>query len=238
MGPNHKLVRFHAIANHATAPSSANNRLTGRTNATGFWAVYRYDPVGNLTNIVYSRNHAITLAYDALNRLTNMVDAVGTTVYAYDAVGEVLSEDGPWVDDTVSLTYANRLRTGMSVLAPDAAAWTQTYTYDDENQLVSVYVTNVWESDFVYDGKMRLRERFESVWIGGTRVTNAVTLYVYDGNMVVQERNANNLPAMTYTRGMRRWVCRAGRRFACGQAARVRDVQEPLDVYAARELLG
>jgi RHS repeat-associated protein len=429
----------------------ANNRLTGRTNATGLWAVYRYDPVGNLTNIVYSRNHAITLAYDAMNRLTNMVDAVGTTVYAYDAVGEVLSEDGPWVDDTVSFTYANRLRTGMSVLAPDAAAWTQSYTYDatrrlaavaspagsfaysykvgstvlpgslvqgltlpcgavitnsydalarltgtyltnsqgaglnlhaygynaasqrtrqtrlngdyvtytydnigqlktaagmesggttsrwqeqfaygydkawnlnyrtnnalaqtfgvdgdnrlttasssgtltvagtttspatnvtvwgstglasglatlyadstwartnatlpngsvtytataqdrylrqstnsvtvnlpasasytydlngnllgdgnrsfaydDENQLVSVYVTNVWESDFVYDGKMRLRERFESVWAGGTRVTNAVTLYVYDGNVVVQERNANNLPRVAYTRG-------------------------------------
>ncbi|MGO9201692.1 MAG: hypothetical protein ACLQM8_14295 [Limisphaerales bacterium] len=29
-------------------------------------------------------------------------------------MGEVLSEDGPWVDDTASFTYANRLRTGMS----------------------------------------------------------------------------------------------------------------------------
>ena len=43
----------------------ANNRLSGRTNATLLWAVYRYDPVGNLTNIVYAHNHPITLAYDA-----------------------------------------------------------------------------------------------------------------------------------------------------------------------------
>ncbi len=111
------------------------SRLTGSTNAAAFWAVCRYDAVGNLTNIVYSGNHAMRLAYD------------------------------------------------------------------DENQLVSVYVTNVWESDFVYDGKMRLRERFESVWAGGTRVTNAVTFYVYDGNLAVQERNGGNLPVVTYTRG-------------------------------------
>ena len=38
------------------------------------------------------------------------------------------------------------------------------------------------------------------------RLTNMVdgvgtTVYVYDGNLVVQERDANNLPAVTYTRG-------------------------------------
>ena len=37
-----------------------------------------------------------------LNRPADMVDAVGTTVYGYDAVGQALSEDGPLVDDTVS----------------------------------------------------------------------------------------------------------------------------------------
>jgi YD repeat-containing protein len=70
------------------------------------------------------------LSYDALNRVTSMVDAVGTTVYAYDAVGQVLSEDGPWTDDTVSYTYTNRLRIGMSLLSPDGTAWGQSYAYD------------------------------------------------------------------------------------------------------------
>jgi YD repeat-containing protein len=37
----------------------------------------------------------ITLQYDAPNRLTTMLDGVGTTTYGYDAAGRLLSEDGP-----------------------------------------------------------------------------------------------------------------------------------------------
>jgi RHS repeat-associated protein len=93
--------------------------------------------VGNLTNIVYSRNHAINLAYDALSRPTNMVDAVGATAYSYDGVGQVLSENGPWTDDAVSYTYTNRLRTRTSVMAPDGAPWTQSYAYDAARRLTN-----------------------------------------------------------------------------------------------------
>jgi RHS repeat-associated protein len=75
------------------------------------------------------------------------------------------------------------------------------FAYDDENQLISVWVTNAWRSDFVYDGKLRRRARFESKWIGGAWVTNTLVRYVYDGNLVVQERDGNNLPSVTYTRG-------------------------------------
>jgi hypothetical protein len=43
--------------------------------------------VGNLTNVDYSLGTVamtnLNLAYDKLNRLTNMIDAVGTTVYSY-----------------------------------------------------------------------------------------------------------------------------------------------------------
>ncbi len=48
-----------------------------------------------------------------MNRLTNLVDAVGATVYGYDAAGQLLSEAGPWGNDTVSYTYQNRLRTDV-----------------------------------------------------------------------------------------------------------------------------
>lgn len=61
-------------------------------------------------NVVYPVSSAITLKYDRLNRLTNMVDTVGMSAYSYDQVGQLLSEDGPWSNDTVSYTYANRLR--------------------------------------------------------------------------------------------------------------------------------
>jgi YD repeat-containing protein len=115
-----------------------NSRLTNRWTPAKGTTSYGYDPVGNLTNIVYAHSPSITLQYDALNRLTNMVDGVGTTTYRYDAVGQLLSEDGPWVDDTVSYTYNNRLRSSLSVPAPNTLAWTESYGYDAAKRLTSV----------------------------------------------------------------------------------------------------
>ena len=67
-----------------------------------------------------------------------MVDAVGTTMYGYGAAGQLLSEDGPWADDTVSYTYNNRLRASLTILAPNASPWTQTYGYDGARRLTSI----------------------------------------------------------------------------------------------------
>jgi YD repeat-containing protein len=65
---------------------------------------YKYDAVGNLTNVVYPVSPSIVLACDPLNRLTAIVDGVGTTLYGYDGAGQVLSEDGPWANDTVQVS--------------------------------------------------------------------------------------------------------------------------------------
>ncbi len=115
-----------------------NNRLSTRTSAAKGTTVYGYDPIGNLTNIVYPVSPAIALSYDALNRLTNMLDAVGTTRYSYDSIGQILSEDGPWPSDTMSYTYTNRLRKGLTLLVPYAATWTQSYAYDGIKRLANV----------------------------------------------------------------------------------------------------
>jgi YD repeat-containing protein len=98
----------------------------------------RYDPLGNLTNITYQTSPSITLHYDAVNRLTSMVDAMGETSYGYDAAGQLSSEDGPWPDDTVSFTYNNGLRASVSVSAPNGAAWRQTYGCDSAKRLTAV----------------------------------------------------------------------------------------------------
>ena len=117
-----------------------NSRLTNLWTPAknGITTSYRYDAGGNLTNIVYQTSPAITMRYDALNRLTNMVDGVGTTTYAYDAAGQPLTENGPWADDTVSYTYNNRLRASVSVLGPNASAWTEAYGYDAAKRLTSL----------------------------------------------------------------------------------------------------
>jgi len=41
-----------------------------------------------------------------------MVDASGTTVYGYTTGGQLWTENGPFDNDTVTITYANGLKTG------------------------------------------------------------------------------------------------------------------------------
>jgi RHS repeat-associated protein len=76
------------------------------------------------------------------------------------------------------------------------------FDYDDENQLIRVTVTNSWKSEFTYDGKFRRRVRKESSWVNSTWVPTAEFRYIQEGAVVIQERSANNLPAVSYTRGI------------------------------------
>jgi RHS repeat-associated protein len=78
---------------------------------------------------------------------------------------------------------------------------TRVFEYDDENQLTAVTVSNSFRSEFVYDGKMRRRIRREYVWGSSAWNLKSEIHYIYDGNLVIQERDANNLPLVSYTRG-------------------------------------
>jgi RHS repeat-associated protein len=75
------------------------------------------------------------------------------------------------------------------------------FAYDDENELISVWQTNVWRNDFVYDGKLRRRIERDYTWNGSAWTETGEIHFIYDGNLVVQERDANNTPQVTYTRG-------------------------------------
>jgi RHS repeat-associated protein len=128
----------------------ANNRLTNRWSAARGNTTYTYDKAGNLITINYAVSHGISLAYDALNRLTNMIDATGTTMYGYDAVGQLLIEDGPWANDTVSYGYTARMRTSLSFQQPNAAPWAQTYGYDAARRLTNA-VSPAGSFGYTYD---------------------------------------------------------------------------------------
>jgi YD repeat-containing protein len=145
-----------------------DNRLTNRWSAAKGSTAYSYDAVGNLTQVTYPVSPSITLQYDALNRLTNMVDAVGTTVYGYDAVGQLLSENGPWSNDTLSYTYANRLRTGLSLIG---TPWNQSYGYDAARRLTSV-TSPAGEFDYAYD-PVKLQRVHTLTLPNGAVITNA-----------------------------------------------------------------
>src|SRR5207249_2938755 len=78
---------------------------------------------------------------------------------------------------------------------------TRVFDYDDENQLIRVTVTNLWKSEFTYDGRMRRRIRKEYDWRNSAWSQTAEVRYICDGFLVIQERDGNNLPRLTLTRG-------------------------------------
>ena len=149
----------------------ADNRLTNRNSITKGNTIYAYDKGGNLTNMTYNTNHSLTMSYDAMNRLTNLVDGVGTTVYGYGAVGQLLSEDGPWANDTVSYTYNNRMRIGLSLQQPDADAWAQSYAYDGARRLTNT-TAPAGGFTYAYDVTRQLRVSKLSL-PNGSYITNA-----------------------------------------------------------------
>jgi len=78
------------------------------------------------------------------------------------------------------------------------------FAYDDENELIAVWVTNAWSNSFAYDGKMRRRIERDYAYLPSSNsylLTNEVH-FIYDGNVVVEERNASNVPLVSYTRGL------------------------------------
>ena len=73
-----------------------------------------------------------------LNRLTNMVDAAGTTKYTYYAGGLPWTEGGLWASDTVTdYYYSARMRSGLGLAQP-TSSWTNGFTYDGGHRLSTV----------------------------------------------------------------------------------------------------
>jgi RHS repeat-associated protein len=76
------------------------------------------------------------------------------------------------------------------------------FAYDDENELIGIWVSNAWSNSFAYDGLQRRRIENDYAWGGSAWLKTNEICFVYDGNLVLQERNQNNLPLTTYTRGI------------------------------------
>jgi RHS repeat-associated protein len=105
-----------------------NGWVTNRWTPQNGNAGYGYDNVGNLTSIAYPSS-SITYVFNALNQLTSMVDAVGTTTFSYTPAGQLASEKSPWTNNTVTYTYVQGLRTALNLTQP-SSSWSQTYGFD------------------------------------------------------------------------------------------------------------
>jgi RHS repeat-associated protein len=79
---------------------------------------------------------------------------------------------------------------------------TRVFSYDAENQLTNVMVSNQFQITYVYDGFNRRRITREYTWQTTNWFETNEIRYIYDGNLVLQERDTNNNPQVTYTRGL------------------------------------
>jgi RHS repeat-associated protein len=140
---------------------------------------------------------AAALYADATWARTNATPANGNNTYTATAVDNYprTSTDSVTVFLPSSVSY---LYDARGNLTNDGL---RSFQYDSENQLTNVSVAAAWRSDFIYDGLQRRRIRKEYTWSGGTWVETNEVRYIYDRNLVIQERDANNLPTLTLTRG-------------------------------------
>jgi len=83
----------------------------------------------------------VTAAYDALNRLTTLNDAVGTSAFAYANFGAfsgaLATEDGPWASDTVTYGYSQRQPSSL-VLTQPSGSWSEGFGCDGLQRLTSL----------------------------------------------------------------------------------------------------
>ncbi len=149
----------------------------------------------NRTNATVNTSNAVLYA-DATFAATNMPLVNGTNTFT--AIGQ---DSYGHVSTNMSICYLPTTNSFSYDLNGNLLSDTnRNFSYDDENQLTSVWVTNIWREDFVYDGKFRRRIEKDSAWESGAWVQTNETHFIYDGDVVIQERDVNSNPLVTYTR--------------------------------------
>jgi len=167
------------------------NELTNNTNGGRLTVMGTTTSVA--TNVAVNGTNAARYG-DATFAATNMPLTTGYTAIASDSLGRSATNTV-----NTSIPANNTFQyDGNGNLTNDGL---HSFAYDDENQLIQVWVPSQWFSQFTYDGKMRRRIRQEFTAQGSGWVQTNEVYYVYDGNVVIQERDINNLPTTTYTRG-------------------------------------
>jgi len=163
-------------------------------------------------------NNLLTVAGSVSNNVTALaINGQGAALYhdgAYAVAGGVPLAAGlnvfTGVVTVAGVTRTNQLSTALPVtvtLRYDANGnliWDGliAYGYDNANELTSVTVTNCWRTQYKYDGLGRRRVRTDYAWLGLAWVATNGVWYVYDGMTMLQERTTNNVPLVTYTRGV------------------------------------
>jgi hypothetical protein len=170
---------------------NSDNELTTATNGGRLTVMGTTTSIA--TNVTVNTSNALVYL-DATFAATNMPLTTTYTAIASDTNGRSAT-------NIVTVSLSTNVTFQYDANGNLTNDGLRSFAYDDENELIQVWVTSNWLSQFSYDGKMRRRIRQEFTWNGGGWTQTNAVYYVYDGNLVIQERDINNLPTTTYTRG-------------------------------------
>ena len=104
--------------------------------------------MGNLLTIHYPASPQVNFTYDALNRVTTMVDASGTNTYGYTSGGRLWTESSPFASATLTNGYLNGKRVSLA-LQQVSGAWTNGFAYDGGGRLTNL-VSEAGDFQYVY----------------------------------------------------------------------------------------
>jgi RHS repeat-associated protein len=170
---------------------------------------YHYDPVGNITQLEYSRDQWIqseeTFQYDWLDRLVSAQGDYGVLQYSYDSVGNRLSQNGITstynnmnelvsVSDGTVFTYDDNGNTATKTEGDT----TWVYTYDARNLLTQITKNQEICAQFTYDGNGKRIQKTE--WIDSLQDYQTI-IYVYSGPNVIYEKNTDTNQEALYVYG-------------------------------------
>jgi RHS repeat-associated protein len=199
-----------AILNKHTYLYNTAHERTRHTRTDGSYVSFTYDNISQLKTAVGSGGQStenLGYLYDTawnLNKRTNNGVVATFIVDNKNQLTNAPSVGTQTYDDNGNVTYS--------------AGNSRGYGYDDENRLVNWYYYDGGyngngqptspadlRSEFVYDGLGRLRKRVEYTATSNYPYSWGVsseTRYIYDGRLVIQERNGSNTPTVSYTRGI------------------------------------
>jgi RHS repeat-associated protein len=193
----------------------AAGNLRYRTNG-GLIQTFTADPVNQLANV--ARNSAMTVSG------TTPVPASSVTVngqtaqtygdFTFAAANQSLFEGQNTFAIVAQKPGGGSVTNNLTANLPGSVTLlydangnltndgTRSFAYNAENQLTNITLDNTWKTEFVYDGLGRRRIERNYGWQAGQWAKTNETRYVYDGYLAIQERDSNNVPLVTYTRGL------------------------------------
>jgi RHS repeat-associated protein len=193
---NNALVE--TFSANAANELSTISRTSGTLTVAGFAELSSPLPSVTVSNSGFSpASGAATVYNDGSWARAGGTVSSGQNVYLATAT----DSNGRTSQDTVTVTLTTPVTCTYDANGNLLNDGQRYFSYDDENQLTSVTVSNAWRSEFTYDGLLRRRKRVEYAAAGTTWVKTNEVRYVYDGRLALQERDGSNLPLINYTRG-------------------------------------